>query len=63
MPSVITLSFIMLIVTYKHFVLSVIMLSVVAPSSGLYYKYFTIVIYDRNGNVLYYKTTILANLA
>jgi hypothetical protein len=31
--------------------------------SGLYYKSFTIVIYNRNDNGLFYKTTILANLA
>ncbi len=31
--------------------------------SGLYYKSFTIVIYDRNDNSLYYKTMIVANLA
>ncbi len=31
-------------------------------SCGLYYKSFTIVIYDRNDNGLYYKTTIEANL-
>jgi hypothetical protein len=31
-------------------------------SSGLYYKNFTIVIYDHNGNGLYYKTMIVANL-
>ncbi len=30
--------------------------------SGQYYKSFTIVIYDRNDNGLYYKTTIVANL-
>ncbi len=30
--------------------------------SGLYYKSFTIVIYDRNDNGLYLKTTIVANL-
>jgi hypothetical protein len=30
--------------------------------SGLYYKSFTIVIYDCNDNALYYKTTIIANL-
>ncbi len=30
--------------------------------SGLYYKRFMIVIYDRNDNGLYYKTTIVANL-
>jgi len=29
-------------------VLNVVMLSVVVPTSGLYYKSFTIVIYDRN---------------
>jgi hypothetical protein len=33
------------------------------PSRGLYYKSFTIVIYDRNDNDLYYKTIIVANLA
>jgi hypothetical protein len=32
-------------------------------SGGLYYKSFAIVIYDRNDNGLYYKTTIIANLA
>jgi hypothetical protein len=32
-------------------------------SSGLYYKYFTIVIYNHNDSGLYYKTTILAKLA
>ncbi len=26
---------------------------------GLYYKYFTIVIYDRNDSVQYYKTMIV----
>jgi hypothetical protein len=31
-------------------------------SCGLYYKIFTIVIYNRNDNGLYYKTTIVANL-
>jgi hypothetical protein len=31
-------------------------------TSGLYYKSFTIVIYDRNDNGLYYKTMIVANL-
>jgi hypothetical protein len=31
-------------------------------SSGLYYKSFTIVIYNHNDNGLYYKTTIIANL-
>ncbi len=31
-------------------------------SCGLYYKSFTIVIYDHNDNGLYYKTTIVANL-
>ena len=31
-------------------------------SCGLYYKSFTIVIYDRNDNGLYYKTMIVANL-
>ncbi len=31
-------------------------------SCGLYYKSFTIVIYNRNDNGLYYKTTIVANL-
>ncbi len=31
--------------------------------SGLYYKSFTIVIYDCNDNGLYYKTMIIANLA
>ncbi len=30
--------------------------------SGLYYKIFTIIIYDRNDNGLYYKTMIIANL-
>ncbi len=30
--------------------------------SGLYYKSFTIIIYDHNDNCLYYKTTIVANL-
>ncbi len=30
---------------------------------GLYYKSFTIVIYYHNDNGLYYKTTIVANLA
>ncbi len=30
---------------------------------GLYYKCFTLLIYDCNGNCLYYKTTILFNLA
>jgi len=30
---------------------------------GLYYKSFTIVIYNHNDNGLYYKTTIIANLA
>ncbi len=29
----------------------------------MYYKSFTIIIYDRNDNGLYYKTTIVANLA
>ncbi len=29
----------------------------------MYYKHFTIVIYDRNDSGLYYKTTILADLA
>ncbi len=29
---------------------------------GLYYKSFTIVIYNHNGSSLYYKTTILADL-
>ncbi len=33
-----------------------------AATYGLYYKSFTILIYDRNDNGLYYKTTILANL-
>ncbi len=32
-------------------------------SFGLYYKSFTIVIYNRNDNGLYYKTMIVANLA
>jgi hypothetical protein len=32
-------------------------------TSGLYYKSFTIIIYDCNDNGLYYKTTIVANLA
>jgi hypothetical protein len=32
-------------------------------TSGLYYKSFTIIIYDRNDNGLYYKTTIVANFA
>jgi hypothetical protein len=32
-------------------------------SSGLYYKSFTIVIYNGNDSHLYYKTMILANLA
>jgi hypothetical protein len=32
------------------------------PKSGLYYKRFTVVIYDHNDNGLYYKTTIVANL-
>ncbi len=32
-------------------------------TSGLSYKSFTIIIYDRNVNGLYYKTTIVANLA
>jgi hypothetical protein len=36
---------------------------VVLQYFGLYYKSFTIVIYDRNDNGLYYKTTIIANLA
>jgi hypothetical protein len=31
-------------------------------SSGLYYKSFNIIIYNRNDNGLYYKTTIIANL-
>ncbi len=31
--------------------------------SGLYYKSFTIVIYIYNDNGLYYKSTIIANLA
>jgi hypothetical protein len=35
----------------------------IVPTSGLYYKSFTIVIYNRNDNGLYYKTTIVANLA
>jgi hypothetical protein len=35
----------------------------VTNTGGLYYKCFTIVIYDHNDNGLYYKTTILANLA
>ncbi len=30
---------------------------------GLYYKSFTILTYNRNDSSLYYKTTILANLA
>jgi hypothetical protein len=30
---------------------------------GLYYKRFTIIIYDRNDNGLYYKTTITTCLA
>ncbi len=30
--------------------------------SGLYFKIFTIVIYDRIDNGLYYKTTIITNL-
>jgi hypothetical protein len=29
---------------------------------GLYYKSFTIIIYDRNDNGLYYKTMIISNL-
>ena len=29
---------------------------------GLYYKSFTIIIYNRNDNGLYYKTMIVANL-
>jgi hypothetical protein len=32
-------------------------------SGGLYYKSFAMIIYDRNDNGLYYKTTIIANLA
>ncbi len=32
-------------------------------TSGLYYKNLTIVIYDRNGNGLYYKTMSIRNLA
>ncbi len=32
-------------------------------TSGLYYKSFMIIIYNRNDNGRYYKTTILANLA
>ncbi len=32
-------------------------------TSGLSYKSFMIIIYDRNDNGLYYKTTIVANLA
>jgi hypothetical protein len=31
--------------------------------SGLYYKSFTIVIYDHNDNGLYYISMIVANLA
>jgi hypothetical protein len=31
--------------------------------SGLYYKSFTIIIYNRNDNDLYYKTMIVANLS
>jgi hypothetical protein len=31
-------------------------------TSGLYYKNLTIVIYDRNGNGLYYTTMFLTNL-
>ncbi len=58
--------------------LSVVMLSVVAPaaseytkmtkgglkipSCGLYYKSFTIISYDRNDSGLYLKTIILAKL-
>ncbi len=30
-------------------------------NSGLYYKNFTIVIYDHNDSIQYYKTMILAN--
>ncbi len=33
------------------------------PTSGLYYKCFTIVIYDHNDNGLYYKTALVTNLA
>ncbi len=39
------------------------MINFLTKYSGLYYKSFTIVIYDRNDNGLYYKTTIVANLA
>ncbi len=35
----------------------------IRQTSGLHYKSFTIIIYDRNDNGLYYKTTIVANLA
>jgi hypothetical protein len=36
--------------------------SVRVLACGLYYKSFTIVIYDHNDNGLYYKTKIVANL-
>jgi hypothetical protein len=39
MPSVVMLSVIMLKVTYKPYMLSVVMLSVVAPSTHLYTNY------------------------
>jgi hypothetical protein len=35
---------------------------VVSKLCGLCYKSFSIVIYDRNDNGLYFKTTIVANL-
>ncbi len=38
-------------------------LSVSDTICGLYYKSFTIVIYDHDDNGLYYKTGIIANLA
>ncbi len=31
-------------------------------NSGLYYKSFTVIVYDCNDNGLYYKTTIIVNL-
>ncbi len=37
-------------------------LFIILPMYGLYYKSFTIIIYDRNDNGLYYKTVIVANL-
>ncbi len=43
---------------YCAIILAVVIFTVQAPTSGLYYKQVTIVIYDCNDSGQYYKTTI-----